>query len=162
MQAERFALGNATWATRFCRRQLQLVGHARQVRQGRCPHLAHDLAAMYFYRDFAYAEVGCDLLVQLPVHHERHDLALPRRQGFETSCQLRHGSFLIKPCSIPSMAELNRFKQILFSEWLSQKFDRATLHRLDRHRNVTMPGDEDDRQLPLGSREFALELEPAL
>ena len=57
------ALGNATRATRLCRRQLQLVGHARQVRQGRCPHLAHYLATMNFYRDFAYAEVGCDLLV---------------------------------------------------------------------------------------------------
>src|ERR1700730_7648047 len=57
------ALGNATWAMWFCRRQLQLVGHARQVRQGRCPHLTHYLATMNFYRDFAYAEVGCDLLV---------------------------------------------------------------------------------------------------
>jgi hypothetical protein len=57
------ALGNPTWATRLCRRQLQLVRHARQVRQGRCPHLAHDLATMDFYRDFAYAEVACDLLV---------------------------------------------------------------------------------------------------
>src|SRR6266550_7125476 len=56
-------LGNATWATRLCQRQLQLVGHARQVRQGRCPHLTHYLATMNFDRDFAYAEVGCDLLV---------------------------------------------------------------------------------------------------
>src|SRR5580765_7493781 len=103
------ALGNATWATRLCRRQLQLVGHARQVRQGRCPHLAHYLATMNLYRDFAYAEVGCDLLVQTPGHHERHDLALPRRQGFESSFQLRHSSFLLKPCSIAGMTELNRF-----------------------------------------------------
>jgi hypothetical protein len=57
------ALGNATRVMRFCWRQLQLVGHARQVRQGRCPHLTHYLATMNFYRDFAYAEVGCDLLV---------------------------------------------------------------------------------------------------
>src|SRR6267142_3906298 len=57
------ALGNATWAMWLCRRQLQLVSHARQVRQGRCPHLTHYLAAMNFYRDFAYAEIGCDLLV---------------------------------------------------------------------------------------------------
>src|SRR5258705_593587 len=57
------ALGNATWAMWLCRRQLQLVSHARQVRQGRCPHLTHYLAAMNFYRDFAYAEVGGDLLV---------------------------------------------------------------------------------------------------
>jgi hypothetical protein len=34
---------------RLCRRQSQLVGHARQVRQqGRCPHLTHYLATIYF------------------------------------------------------------------------------------------------------------------
>ena len=101
-----------------CRRQLQLVGHARQVRQGRCPHLAHYLATMNLYRDFAYAEVGCDLLVLPPAHHERHDLALPRRQRFETNFQLCHSSFLLKPRSITGMTELNRFKQILLSERL--------------------------------------------
>src|ERR1700757_4072300 len=125
------ALGNATWATRLCRRQLQLVGHARQVGQGRCPHLAHDLATMNFYRDFTHSEVGCDLLVLPPPPHERHALALPRRQGFKTSCQLRHGLLLIKPRSISGVTEMNRFKQILLSEWLCQKLDRATLHRLN-------------------------------
>src|ERR1700688_1169892 len=94
------ALGNATWAMWLYRRQLQLVGHARQVRQGRCPHLTHYLATMNFYRDFAYAEIGCDLLVQPPGHHERHDLALPRRQRFETNFQLCHSSFLLKARSI--------------------------------------------------------------
>ena len=57
------ALGNANRAMWLWRRQVQLVGHARQVRQGRCPHLAHYLATMNFYRDFAYAEIGCDLLI---------------------------------------------------------------------------------------------------
>src|SRR3954469_19685725 len=57
------ALGDATWAARLCRRQLQLVGHARQIRQGRCLHLAHDLATVNFYRDLAYAEVGGRLFV---------------------------------------------------------------------------------------------------
>jgi hypothetical protein len=39
------------------------VGHARQGRQGQCPHLTHYLATMNFNRNFSYAEVGCDLLV---------------------------------------------------------------------------------------------------
>ena len=118
MQTQASALGNATWVMRLCRRQLQLVGHTRQIRQGRCAHLAHYLATMNFYRDFAYAEVGCDLLVQTPGHHERHDLALPRCQGFETSFEPCHSLFLLKPRSITGMTELNRFKQILLSERL--------------------------------------------
>jgi hypothetical protein len=51
--------GSKTWLTS------SLVGHARQARQGRCPHLAHDLATMNFYRDFACAEIGCDLLAPI-------------------------------------------------------------------------------------------------
>src|SRR5229473_2383204 len=155
------ALGNATWAMRLCRRQLQLVGHARQVRQGRCPHLAHYLATMNLYRDFAYAEVGCDLLVQPPGRHERHDLALPRRQGLETSFQPCHGLFLLKLRSITGVTELNRFKQILLPKRLCQEFDSATLHRLYRHWNVAVSGDEDDRQLSFGACQFALQFESA-
>jgi hypothetical protein len=60
---------------RLCRRQSQLVGHARQVRQqGRCPHLTHYLATMNFYRNVAYAEVGCDLLVY-PRDQDRSTIA---------------------------------------------------------------------------------------
>src|SRR6266850_5397763 len=150
------ALGNATRVMRFCRSELQLVGHARQVRQGRCPHLAHYLATMNFYRDFAYAEIVCYLLVQPPGHHERHDLALPRRQRFETNFQLCHSPFLLKPGSITGMTELNRFKQILLPERLCQEFDCATLHRLHRHWNVTMSRNEDDWQLSFATRQFAL------
>ena len=60
------------------------------------------------------------------------------------------------------MTELNRFKQILLSEWLCQEFDRATLHRLHRHWNVTMSSDEDDWQLSFGTCQFALQFESAL
>ena len=60
------------------------------------------------------------------------------------------------------MTELNRFKQILLSERLCQEFDRATLHRLHRHWNVTMSGNEDDWQLSFGTCQFALQFESAL
>src|ERR1700688_611594 len=60
------------------------------------------------------------------------------------------------------MTELNRFKQILLSEWLCQEFDCAPLHRLHRHWNITMSSEEDDRQLSFGARQFALQLESAL
>src|SRR5712675_732386 len=60
------------------------------------------------------------------------------------------------------MTELNRFKQILLSEWLCQEFNCATLHRLHRHWNVAMSGDEDDRQSSFGACQFALQFEAAL
>src|SRR6201989_601678 len=120
-------LGNATWAARLCQRQLQLVGHARQVRQGRCPHFAHYLATMNFYRDLAYAKLARNLLVQPPARHERHHLALPWRQRFEASFQLCYNLFLLKPRAITGMTKLNRIKQILLPERLCQEFDCTPL-----------------------------------
>jgi len=49
------------------------------------------------------------------------------------------------------MTELNRFKQILLSERLFVRNSIAPLHRLHRIWNVTMSGDEDDRQLSFGT-----------
>src|SRR5882757_8504875 len=60
------------------------------------------------------------------------------------------------------MTELNRFKQILLAERLCQEFDCATLHRLHRHWNVAVSGDEDDRQLSFGACQLALQFESAL
>src|SRR4029077_19240274 len=139
---EASALGNATWTVWLCRRQLQLVGHARQLGQGRRPDPTHDLATINCYRTVTCAEVGCDLLVQPPRHHERHHLALPRRHRFETNFDVCHRSFLLKTRSITGMTELNCVKQILLSKWLCQEFDCATLHRLHRHWNVTMSGNK--------------------
>ncbi len=117
---------------------------------------------MNLYRDFAYAEVGRDLLVQPSAYHQRHDLALPWRQSFEANFQLCHRSFLLELCLITGMTELNCFKQILLSKRLCQEFDRATLHRLHRHWNIAMPCDEDNWQLSFGTCQFALQLESAL
>src|SRR6202171_2544806 len=69
---------------------------------------------------------------------------------------------MFKLRSITGVTELNRFKQILLPERLCQEFDRATLHRLHRHWNVAMSGDEDDRQPSFGACQFALQFESAL
>src|SRR5258707_6923980 len=60
------------------------------------------------------------------------------------------------------MTDLNRFKQILLPERLCQEFDCAPLHRLHRHWNVTMSGDEDDWQLSFGAYQFALQFQSTL
>src|SRR3954451_9355459 len=117
---------------------------------------------MNFYRDFAYAEIGCDLLVDPPGRDECHDLAFTRRQCFKTTFQLCRSSFLLKPRSMMGMAELNRFKQILLSERLCQELDCSSLHRLHRHWDVTMSGDEDNRQVSFGTCQSALQFESTL
>src|ERR1700730_1723423 len=112
--------------------------------------------------DLADAEVCGDLLVQAPGYDQSHDLPLTRRQNVETRAQLCDAFLILKPCTISCKTELDGVKQILIAEWFCQELDRTALHRLYRHRNVAMPGDEDDRQFTLGRRDLALEVEPAL
>src|SRR5262245_44633001 len=47
-----------------------------QVRQRSHAHFFHDVAAMDLHRRFAYADLGCDLLIHQPTSDQRHDLAL--------------------------------------------------------------------------------------
>jgi hypothetical protein len=53
-------------------------------------------------------------------------------------------------------AVLNRGKQILIAKRLGQKLHRAGFHRPHRHRNITVAGDENDRQLHAGLGESIL------
>src|SRR4051794_40439072 len=52
-------------------------------------------------------------------------------------------------------------QQILIPKWLGEEIDGAGLHRLYRHRDIAMPGHEDDRNLDIGLGEFALDIEAA-
>jgi hypothetical protein len=56
---------------------------------------------------------------------------------------------------------LDRVEQILVAEWLGQELDRSALHRRDGHRNVAMPGDEDDRKVDIRGGELSLKVEAA-
>jgi len=62
MQAERFALATRPGLCGFVGVSCIWSAMARASQARTCPHLTHYLATMNFYRDFAYAEIGCDLL----------------------------------------------------------------------------------------------------
>ena len=50
----------------------------------------------------------------------------------------------------------------MIAERLRQELDRAPLHRLHGHRNIAVPGDEDDRDVDVCRRELSLKIETAL
>jgi hypothetical protein len=66
------------------------------------------------------------------------------------------------PCTVARKTELNGVEEILIAERLGQELDGTSLHRLHGHWDVAMPGDEDDRNLPLCCGELALKIEAAL
>ena len=58
--------------------------------------------------------------------------------------------------------ELDRVQQILIAKRFGQELDRTALHRPNRHRNIGMAADEDNRQAQLCLVQILLKIEPTL
>src|SRR5262249_4122444 len=143
------------------RRQLQLFRHAREIEHGRGLHLAHHLAAVGLHRDLTDADVAGNLLVEATLQDLGHYFALAGGQRLEALPQRGQCLFTLSPRAITFKAELDRVEQVLIPDWLGQELDRSSLHGLDRHRDVGVRGDEDDRQIDVRRAELALEVETA-
>src|SRR5262249_47331998 len=125
-------------------------------------HLLHRPAAMHLHRGFGDADVVRDLLAEAPACDLDDDLALPGAQRFEALPQRRQVLFILPSCTIARQADLNGIEEVLIAERLGQELDGPSFHRLHRHRDVAVTGDEDDRDLPVCSGELTLEIEAAL
>jgi len=64
----------------FASSWLEFVGHSHQFDQRGGFHLLHDSTAIDFYRDFAQAHLGTDLLVDESSDHQVHDFPFARSQ----------------------------------------------------------------------------------
>src|SRR5262249_30332530 len=111
---------------------------------------------------FGDADVSGDLLAQATARDLDHDLALARGQRLEAFLERPEISFLLAARTIAREADLNGVEEILVAEWLGQELDGAALHRLHAHRNIAVPRDEDDRDIPVRRRQLALQIEAAL
>src|SRR5215831_2076311 len=132
------------------------------MRQRSRIHLSHDLATSCFYSDLADAEVVGDLLVEAAGYHQSHHLALTGGEGFKARAYRGGCLFVLPPCAISSEALLNGVQQVLIAERLGQELDRSIFYRPDRHRDVAVSGDDNDRDLNVRRRELSLKIETAL
>src|SRR5438874_1142783 len=71
------------------------------------------------------------------------------------------GFFVLQPSAVALDAKLDRVKQILVAERLCQELDRPTLHRRDRHRDIAIARDKDDREVDVRGRELSLKVKAA-
>src|SRR5689334_23909614 len=113
---------------------------------------------MDFDSDFADADLVGDLFIEAASRYQGHHLALARGEAREPRSHLGQSFFVLPPCAVALEAQLDRVEQILVAEWLGQKLDRSALHRPDGHRDVAIPGDEDDRELDVRGGELALKV----
>ena len=100
-------------------------------------------------------------LLGRPLNDLGHHSPLTRGQHIEALSQRGQLTCVLPHCPIACEAELNRIEQILISEWLGQELDRTSFHRLDRHGDVRVPGDENDREVNVRRREIPLKIKTA-
>src|SRR5262245_6268244 len=139
----------------------QNVRHSHELGERACSHLLHDIAAMHLHGDFADPHFAGDLLIQETGGYVRHHFVFTGRQRFEISSKLRNRLFPSPPSAVPLERQLNGVQQILLPHWLGEELYCPSLHGSDRHRNITVPGDENDRNLNTVLGQLGLKIESA-
>src|SRR5215510_5736609 len=119
------------------------------------------MATVNLHRHFADSDSAANLLVHEPRCHQRHNLALTRGQRLKSCPYLRIELLFTTTLSITLKSPGHRVKYLLVTKRLGQEVDRAGLHGLDRHRNIAVTGNEDDRYLYAFPTEFRLQIKPA-
>src|SRR5262245_32075379 len=141
--------------------KIQQFRHAREIEHRGGFHLAHDLASVGFHRDLTDTDVAGNLLVEPPLQYLGHHFALTGSQCLETLPQRGQSPFSLVSRAIAFEAEVARVPQALVPARLGQELDRSSLHALNRHGNVAIRGNENDRHIDVRRRELSLEIEAA-
>src|SRR2546427_10269816 len=92
-------------------------------------------------------------------NHQAHDLALACGQRLVALSQLGKLTLLLARHPVAIQSLVDRIQQVLVPEGLGQELHRTGFHGLHRHRNISMPGDEDDRNLDARVSQLALKVQ---
>src|SRR5207253_837408 len=111
------------------------------------------------HSDFTGPKVISDLLIEHARNHQSHDLALACRQRFVAVSQLAKVTLLLTRHTVSVQSLVDRIQQVLVPEGLSQELHRAGFHGPHAHRNISMPGDEDDGNPDARIRQLALKVQ---
>src|SRR3984957_8231509 len=143
--------------------ELELIRHPAERRQRTGLHLVHQTTAMHLHSRLGDADVTGNLLAEATARDLDHDLAFPGAQRAEARLELGQCLLALPTRTIASKADLNGVEEVLIAERLGQELDGAALHRLHRHRDLAVPGGEEDaRPLRVRRRQLALKIETAL
>jgi len=132
-----------------------------QFGQRPCAHLFHYMCAVSLYGQFADAQLGSDLFVEQAGDNHAQNFPLPGTQGIKALANFCYFRPLLASVAVAVDRSLNCVQQILSTKRLGQKLHRACLHRLYRHGNVAMAGDEDDGDVEVRFPQFALKIQSA-
>src|SRR5713226_3064765 len=114
---------------------------------------------MDLHGDFAGPELKSHLLIEHARNYQSHDLALACGQRLVAVSQLAKLTLLLARHTVAVQSLVDRIQQVLVPEGLSKELHRAGFHGLHRHRNISMPGDEDDGNPDARIRQLALKVQ---
>ncbi|CAM2139313.1 hypothetical protein PT2222_110173 [Paraburkholderia tropica] len=120
-------------------------GEPNQFGQRSDFHLLHDARPVDLDRFLRRTEFVGHQFVRPPGNHERHDLALTRRQRFQTVLKLRALLALLEQAVRVLDCACRGFKQHTRINRFRQEVRRARLHRVYRGLHVTVRRNKHDR-----------------
>src|SRR5258708_2931686 len=128
------------------------LGHADQLSDGLHLHLSHDVTAMELDCSLSSADFVGDFLIEHARDHTFKHLALARVERFVASAQVRIPRMLLACDLVAFECVLYCIEQNLIAEWFGEKFDRTGFHGLDRHWNIAVTCNENNRYVDAGLR----------
>src|ERR1700735_240957 len=140
------------------KRALKLRRHADEMRQrvGLC--LLHDVCAMRLNGQLTGPEFIRNLLVKQSRDHQVQHFRFARRERGEAFAKVRKRRTLAPESAIVSDGLLNRVQQVLAANRLGRELQCSFFHRTHRHRNIAVPGNENDWKVDVRFVQFALKV----
>lgn len=108
----------------------QSLSHPDKLGQRFHSRLLHDVTAMDRDGFFGCAQLMGDLLVEHPRYDTSHHFTFARRKRVITAAQVSQLCSLQAGRAIEVNWPVDSVQRILFTEWLGQKLDRTSFHRL--------------------------------
>src|SRR5580692_3104343 len=113
-------------------------------------------------RGFAGSNFGGYLLVGKAGNNQRQHFSLTGGQPFKALPQSGNIPLLFASGRVAFEGDVNRIQEVLIAKRLWQEVDGASLQGPDRHLNVTVAGDKDNRNGIVRLSQLALEVEPLI
>jgi len=126
-------------------RVFKLLGYRNRLRERMSPQLLHHCLAVSFDGTLRCAEFMRDLLIELASNDESKNRALPRRERVHEGTQRAKPRY-VSACFRIASRPAEWYLAAPFWGRLRQKILRASLNGSDTHRNISVPGQEDNRQ----------------
>ena len=119
------------------------------------------MSTLFLDGDLARSQLAGDLLVEQTRDNSGQHVTLARRQGGVSAAKLGELVPFLAGLAVTLDSAANGVEQVLLAKRLRQKLNRARLHCSNRHGDVAVAGEENDRQGRICVGKLSLEIQPA-